>query len=1378
MFDLDITDNSSQIISIDVSGLVNGDLSAGQSVCGINLQFRHDYIGDLTIELVSPAGQSIKLIGDVTDMVNPTNLATWDIGFIPCGQTAIPDAGFQSVWSNDQMWEVFGNYSGTYHPHSGCFSDFNTGSANGEWRLIIDDNAAPATGIFVSAEILFCDMNGLNCSVCPADAGNFVQAAVDVCEGDPLPTNSFTLNYPNGQPDPDTANLTYLLSNGTQPIGITDDPEGFTWQAGLYSVCALSYLKSDSAGLFGVIDTMTLDEVHDAFDNNNITFCADLTEQCLEINIRGLPDTTMLNETICSGQAFVIAGQSFDQPGVYDINLTSLSGCDSVVRLDLSVREVYARIVQSDTLSCSRTTVTLSAASSTVPGTAAYQWAAVAGGITGPTNTSSVQITAPGIYSVTVTSLPSGCRDIRSWDVITDDSQPAIFMDDEVIDCNNPTVTLDPIVFPADVTYSWNGPGGFTSNVRNPSVSEGGEYWLVVTDPDGCSATQSVSVSVDTVIAQDASIRLFKYCEALRTVLVGRPATIEEFSWSGPNGFTSDQRIIDAPTSGLYTLVATYANGCSQTVSIMADTDYDIPEININVSLDSLECGESSILTASSPDNISEYNWSSEFLNADDTSSITVTAPGVYNVLAIGVNGCESQDQVTIFPGQSLPEVVPFPDTITCEKDTAFIGVVAAASVIEYRWTGPAVLDSFSDFIRVTEPGLYQVQMTDITGCVFFGAVDVVNSTTAPAISLFSDTLTCANSQASIWFESNIPIIDFFWTTGGVQIGTDSVLNVTEPGTYTLNAIGINGCPGSRSIFIPFDTLQPVVYIEPQRFGCLDSVQLSLVPIDSVVSYVWSGPSGFVSTDEDPFIYGPGSYTVNATAPNGCTTTRSIMVREATDPPEVAVSTELLDCIDSIAIFTASSPDTAATFAWFDPLSQMISDSGQAILDEPGDYELVVVGFNNCVTTDTLQLAPPVTPAIFANEDTINCRDEEVDLFAMSDSSMMTFAWFDSEGAPLGAGEDLRVGAPGVYTLTGTWSNGCTSDTTVRVYIDTMRPTAVAMTDESVKCEIREISLSGSASIGDSLSHGWRALSGSVLLGDDRDTAFVQGPGVFILTVEELINHCIDTDTLVVEEMPNTLSSVLLTIKPECQGNQAGSITFDTVFTADSPLEYSIGLNGGSTSPVFDSLVKGEYRLSVIDSFGCRLDTVVFVTETSSETTADLGPDQEILVGGMAQLTATLDVDSSALGGIFWEPALTCDSCLSNTVMPLVTTDYVIYVRDPFGCLAMDEVRVIVVERGQVYVPNVFSPNGDGNNDLLTITAHPGIDRIQEFSIYDRWGDLMFGVSNVDPKTETIAWDGMFAGQELNPGVFSYVMKLRLITGREEIKTGDITLLR
>jgi gliding motility-associated-like protein len=90
----------------------------------------------------------------------------------------------------------------------------------------------------------------------------------------------------------------------------------------------------------------------------------------------------------------------------------------------------------------------------------------------------------------------------------------------------------------------------------------------------------------------------------------------------------------------------------------------------------------------------------------------------------------------------------------------------------------------------------------------------------------------------------------------------------------------------------------------------------------------------------------------------------------------------------------------------------------------------------------------------------------------------------------------------------------------------------------------------------------------------------------------------------------------------------------------------------------------------------------------------------------------------------------------------------------------------------------VFTPNGDGNNDILNVTSHPGVERIHEFSVYDRWGNLMFGVTDIDPKTATIAWDGTFGGKELNPAVYSYVMKLRLITGREEIKTGDITLLR
>ncbi|HNE51303.1 MAG TPA: gliding motility-associated C-terminal domain-containing protein, partial [Chitinophagales bacterium] len=90
-----------------------------------------------------------------------------------------------------------------------------------------------------------------------------------------------------------------------------------------------------------------------------------------------------------------------------------------------------------------------------------------------------------------------------------------------------------------------------------------------------------------------------------------------------------------------------------------------------------------------------------------------------------------------------------------------------------------------------------------------------------------------------------------------------------------------------------------------------------------------------------------------------------------------------------------------------------------------------------------------------------------------------------------------------------------------------------------------------------------------------------------------------------------------------------------------------------------------------------------------------------------------------------------------------------------------------------VYVPNTFTPNGDGQNDVLKVFG-PGVASVKEVRIFNRWGQLVFETN--DPSN--IGWDGTFKGQELNPGVFVYYMDVECINGERTIKKGDITLLR
>jgi gliding motility-associated-like protein len=145
---------------------------------------------------------------------------------------------------------------------------------------------------------------------------------------------------------------------------------------------------------------------------------------------------------------------------------------------------------------------------------------------------------------------------------------------------------------------------------------------------------------------------------------------------------------------------------------------------------------------------------------------------------------------------------------------------------------------------------------------------------------------------------------------------------------------------------------------------------------------------------------------------------------------------------------------------------------------------------------------------------------------------------------------------------------------------------------------------------------------------------------------------------------------------------------------------------------------------------------------------------------------------------VHWGQPVLCDSCLNNVVSPLETTVFTVFLTDQFGCVAEDAVTVFVEERARIFIPNVFSPNGDQVNDEVRIAVHAGVEEIQRFSIYDRWGNLVYHREDFQPQDASVFWDGTFEGEMLNPAVFVYLIETRLLTGRTEIFSGTLTLIR
>lgn len=149
-----------------VRDIANNNLaSPAQGVCGVRVQFQHEYLGDIKMQLISPGGQSIQLVGP-TGFFGATDNTNWDVGFTTCNGMAIPDPGADPVWSNDHSWGTGANYTGIYYPANGCLEEFNTGSITGDWTLRVFDTQVSDTGAVYKFEMLFCDMTGISCQPC------------------------------------------------------------------------------------------------------------------------------------------------------------------------------------------------------------------------------------------------------------------------------------------------------------------------------------------------------------------------------------------------------------------------------------------------------------------------------------------------------------------------------------------------------------------------------------------------------------------------------------------------------------------------------------------------------------------------------------------------------------------------------------------------------------------------------------------------------------------------------------------------------------------------------------------------------------------------------------------------------------------------------------------------------------------------------------------------------------------------------------------------------------------------------------------------------------------------------------------------------------
>ncbi len=164
----------------------------------------------------------------------------------------------------------------------------------------------------------------------------------------------------------------------------------------------------------------------------------------------------------------------------------------------------------------------------------------------------------------------------------------------------------------------------------------------------------------------------------------------------------------------------------------------------------------------------------------------------------------------------------------------------------------------------------------------------------------------------------------------------------------------------------------------------------------------------------------------------------------------------------------------------------------------------------------------------------------------------------------------------------------------------------------------------------------------------------------------------------------------------------------------------------------------------------------------------------EIILGESIRLEAFTD---GGEGGTFWMEGTDtlCTNCTWTTVSPAENTTYLFGAINSAGCSAVELIQVRVrneCDLATVEIPNVLSPNGDGNNDLFQI-RYEGLKTVNLIRIFDRWGTMVYETNDL-----LQAWDGTYRGQALNSGVYVYYLEGVCLSNEIYIKKGNVTLLR
>lgn len=777
---------------------------------------------------------------------------------------------------------------------------------------------------------------------------------------------------------------------------------------------------------------------------------------------------------------------------------------------------------------------------------------------------------------------------------------------------------------------------------------------------------------------------------------------------------------------------------------------------------------------------VNSYSWTGPGLTGPTNSSVAIgTAPGVYSC-TISKTVCPVASTVVtatvVSNGTIISPTISLTNTLTCASPTASLSVTPGPPGYTYTWTGPGITSgNGTATVAINQGGTYTVAVANATNtCQGSQTLSVPTDTTPPTVaSTPSGTNICFGQSTSLTASG---AVSYLWSTAA----TTSVINVTPNTTTTYTVVGMaaNGCTNTAISTVSVTPL-PVPIAGNNGPLCVGA-NLQLTGSGGT-TYAWVGPGGFMNATQNPNIAPvtlaeAGTYTLLVTV-GTCTgsTTTSVTINPLPSP---TATNNGPVCEGMGLTFNGTG---GVFYNWSGPSGFVSNSQTPGILvpsvTNSGTYTLTVTDANGCTNFTTTTAVVNPLPAISISGSTV-CANQTINLGATGGT---TYNWTGPAGFTSSSQNpsipNANPSMGGVYSVTVTDVNNCSSTSNTVVVVNPI-PTPNANNNSPV-CTGQSFALSATGG----LTYSWVGPNGfsSTAQNPLINTSTTNMTGTYSVTVYDNIG-CGATAVTIVTVNPLPNPSIIA-------NNTFGCAPLCATFTVQNStalqsVVWSVnggnGANGNTYENCFNAAGLFTVTAGVTDINGCS-NTTAYLVDVYPIPVADFNfaPIKPIVNHDEVTFTdASHSATIASWNWYFYSNATNTSNAQHPTFYYPEAGTYpvTLVVKSDKGCVDTITKIIVVGEDFGIYIPNAFTPNGDGLNDYFQPKGF-GI-KDYELDIFDRWGERIFHT-----KVFEEGWDGKYH-RGVDYGKFckddAYVWKIRVVNvfGEAKYYTGHVTLIK